>query len=85
MFDYDAGRRVTVYVPPDPPEAIVFAGDGQMIAQWGVMLEGADVPPTMIVDARNVFRRGRRCVGTLPFRCRTSGRPHGRLWCFGRR
>jgi hypothetical protein len=27
-FDYDDGRQVTVYLPPDPPEAIVFAGDG---------------------------------------------------------
>ncbi len=26
-FDYDGGRQVTVYVPPDPPEAVVFAGD----------------------------------------------------------
>lgn len=24
-FNYDDGRQVTVYVPPDPPEAIVFA------------------------------------------------------------
>jgi enterochelin esterase-like enzyme len=48
-FDYDAGRRVTVYVPPDPPEAIVFAGDGQMISQWGVTFEATDLPPTMIV------------------------------------
>jgi hypothetical protein len=32
-FDYDGGRQVTVYVPPDPPEAVVFAGDGQRIAQ----------------------------------------------------
>lgn len=31
-FDYDQGRQVTVYVPPDPPQAIVFAGDGQLIA-----------------------------------------------------
>jgi enterochelin esterase-like enzyme len=53
-FDYDAGRRVTVYVPPDAPEAIVFAGDGQMISQWGVILEGADLPPTMIVGAHHV-------------------------------
>ncbi|MGH9344107.1 MAG: esterase, partial [Terriglobia bacterium] len=22
MFEYDGGRQVTVYVPPDPPEAI---------------------------------------------------------------
>jgi hypothetical protein len=27
-FEYDSGRRVTSYVPPDPPEAVVFAGDG---------------------------------------------------------
>jgi enterochelin esterase-like enzyme len=53
-FHYDAGRQVTVYVPPDPPEAIVFAGDGQMISQWGVGLEGTDVPPTMIVGAHRV-------------------------------
>ncbi len=51
VFDYDGGRRVGVYVPPDPPEAIVFAGDGQLIAQWGGHLEAADVPPTMIVGA----------------------------------
>lgn len=48
-FDYDGGRQVTVYVPANPPEAIVFAGDGQMISQWGGFLEAADVPPTMIV------------------------------------
>jgi enterochelin esterase-like enzyme len=29
----------------------VFAGDGQLIAQWGSRLETADVPPTMIVGA----------------------------------
>jgi enterochelin esterase-like enzyme len=53
-FDYDGGRQVTVYVPPDPPEAIVFAGDGQMITQWGGLLEAADVPSTMIVGAHRV-------------------------------
>jgi enterochelin esterase-like enzyme len=50
-FDYDGGRQVTVYVPPDPPEAVVFAGDGQLISQWGGYLEAAGVPPTMIVGA----------------------------------
>lgn len=50
-FAYDSGRQVTVYVPPDPPEAVVFAGDGQLISQWGGYLEAADVPPTMIVGA----------------------------------
>src|SRR5581483_2961811 len=48
-FDYDDGRQVTVYVPPVPPAAIVFAGDGQMISQWGRFVEAADVPSTMIV------------------------------------
>jgi enterochelin esterase-like enzyme len=50
-FDYDGGRRVSVYVPPDPPEAVVYAGDGQLISQWGGDLEAADVPPTMVVAA----------------------------------
>lgn len=53
-FDHDGGRQVTVYVPPEPPEAIVFAGDGQMISQWGGFLEAADVPPTMIVGVHRV-------------------------------
>jgi enterochelin esterase-like enzyme len=48
-FDYDGGRQVTVYVPPVPPEIVVFAGDGQLISQWGGDLEAADVAPTMIV------------------------------------
>jgi enterochelin esterase-like enzyme len=53
-FDYDDRRQVTVYVPPAPPEAIVFAGDGQMISQWGWFLEAADVPSTMIVGVHRV-------------------------------
>ncbi len=53
-FDYDGGRPVTVYVPPDPPEAVVFAGDGQRISQWGRFLEAADVPPTMIVGVHGL-------------------------------
>jgi enterochelin esterase-like enzyme len=53
-LDYDDGRQVTVYIPSDPPEAVVFAGDGQLISQWGGTLEAADVPPTMIVGAHRV-------------------------------
>jgi enterochelin esterase-like enzyme len=53
-FEYDGGRKVTAYLPPDPPEAVVFAGDGQLIAQWGGALETADVPPTMIVGAHRL-------------------------------
>jgi enterochelin esterase-like enzyme len=53
-LDYDSDRQVTVYVPPDPPEAIVFAGDGQGISQWGGFLEAADVPSTMIVGVHGL-------------------------------
>jgi enterochelin esterase-like enzyme len=53
-LEYDGGRAVTVYVPPDPPDAVVFAGDGQLISQWGGVLEAADVPATMIVGAHRV-------------------------------
>lgn len=50
-FEYDGGRMATVYVPPDPPQAVVFAGDGQLISQWGGYLEAAGVPATMVVGA----------------------------------
>jgi enterochelin esterase-like enzyme len=53
-FEYDGGRRVTVYLPPAAPEAVVFAGDGQLISQWAEALEGAEVPPTMIVAAHRL-------------------------------
>jgi pimeloyl-ACP methyl ester carboxylesterase len=54
LLDYDGGRQVTVYIPPNPPEAVVFAGDGQLISQWGVFLEAADGPSTMIVGVHGL-------------------------------
>jgi hypothetical protein len=39
MFDYVDGRQITVYVPPDLPEAIVFAGDGQGHLEVGRLLD----------------------------------------------
>ena len=51
---YDGGRPVTAYVPPDPPEAVVFAGDGQGISQWGGFLEAAGVRSTMIVGVHGL-------------------------------
>lgn len=48
---YDGGRQVTAYVPVGPPEVVIFAGDGQLIARWGVDLEAVDLPATMIVGA----------------------------------
>jgi enterochelin esterase-like enzyme len=53
-FEYDGGRQVTVYVPQDPPRAVIFAGDGQEVSQWGGMLEAADVPSTMIVGVHGL-------------------------------
>ena len=53
-FGYDGGRQVTVYVPPRPPEAVVFAGDGQAISQWGGVLDAAGVPPVMIVGVHGL-------------------------------
>jgi enterochelin esterase-like enzyme len=53
-LDYDGGRQITVYLPPEPPTAVVFAGDGQLIAPWGEVLEAADVPATMIVGTHRL-------------------------------
>ena len=50
-LEYDGGRQVTAYVPPAAPEAVVFAGDGQLVTSWGGVLEAADLPPTMIIGA----------------------------------
>ena len=52
---YDGGRQVTAYIPLAPPTGIVFAGDGQVIAPWGVLLEAMpDLPPTMIVGVHGL-------------------------------
>ena len=53
-LDYDGGRQVTVYVPPAPAEAVVFAGDGQLISKWSSSLEAPDVPSTMIVGVHRL-------------------------------
>jgi len=60
MFEYDGGRQVTVYVPPDSPEAIVFASDGQRISKWGRLLEKADAPSTMVVGIHGLADETRR-------------------------
>ena len=52
-LDYDGGRQVAAYVPPDPPEAVVFAADGGWhMSRLSEAIEGAaaaDAPPTIIV------------------------------------
>ncbi|MBO0854622.1 MAG: esterase [Nocardia sp.] len=52
-LDFDGGRQVTVYVPPERPEAIVFTGDGQTRSRWGADLATADLPPTMFVGVHS--------------------------------
>src|SRR5690242_12232749 len=53
-LDYGGGRQVPVRVPQDPPEAGVCAGDGQLIPQWGGVLEAADVRSTVIVGVHRL-------------------------------
>ena len=53
-LDYDGGRPVTVYVPPVPPETVVFAADGQGVARWGGSLEAAGVPSAMIIGVHGL-------------------------------
>ena len=48
-FDYCRRRQVTVYVPANLPEAVIFAGDGQRISKWTRLLEKANITSTMIV------------------------------------
>ena len=50
-LDYDGGRRVTVYVPPSPPEYIVFTGDGQLVPQWSAVLEAATARPDTVLPS----------------------------------
>lgn len=51
--EFDGARTVTVHRPGTAPEAIVFAADGQRIAEWGRSLENTAVPPTMIVGVHS--------------------------------
>ena len=47
---YDGRRVVTVYVPPDPAEAVAFAADGGWhVFHLSEVLEAASTSPTMIV------------------------------------
>jgi enterochelin esterase-like enzyme len=54
-FGYDGGRQVTVYVPPEPAEALVFAADGGWhISRLGAALAAGTVPPTMVVGVHGL-------------------------------
>jgi enterochelin esterase-like enzyme len=52
---YDGGRQVTVYVPPDPPEGVVFAGDGGWhTSRLGAAIDATCGPSTMIVGVHGL-------------------------------
>ena len=54
-FSYDVGRKVTAYVPPDPPDAVVYVADGGWhTAGLGEALEAADSPSTMLVGVHGL-------------------------------
>jgi enterochelin esterase-like enzyme len=54
-LDYDGGRSITVYVPPDPPEAVVFAADGAWhISRLSGVIDGVSGPSTMIVGVHGL-------------------------------
>jgi len=53
-FAFDGGRAVTAYLPAEPPQAIVYAADGQLTAPWGESLAAAGGPPTMVVGVHRV-------------------------------
>jgi enterochelin esterase-like enzyme len=54
-LEYDGGRPVTVYVPPRPAEAVVYAADGAWhVDRLSEALEGASAPSTMIVGVHGL-------------------------------
>jgi enterochelin esterase-like enzyme len=57
---YDGGRGVSAWVPAARPQAVIFAGDGQLIAPWGDVVSDAGAPPTLIVGAHRAADETRR-------------------------
>jgi len=54
-FDFDGSRLVTVYVPPDPATAVVFAGDGGWhISRLGGALDASTARSTMVVGVHGL-------------------------------
>lgn len=54
-FGYDGGRQVTVYTPPHPAEAVVYAADGGWhISRLAEALDGSSARPTMVVGVHGL-------------------------------
>jgi enterochelin esterase-like enzyme len=49
VLDFDGGRPVTAYVPKHRVEAVVYAGDGEMISRWGAAIDDAGLRSTLVV------------------------------------
>ncbi len=66
-LDYDEGRQVTVYVPPDPAEAVVYAADGGWhIARLSEALRQASLRSTMIVGVHGLHEDDERLREYVP-------------------
>lgn len=66
-FEYDGGRPVTVYVPPDTPDAVVYCADGGWhISRLSEALEGANGSRTMIVGVHGMPDDDGRFTEYLP-------------------
>ena len=66
-FAYDGGRQVTVYVPPDPAKAVVFAGDGGWhISKLSGALDAATARSTMVVGVHGLPDDGGRLKEYVP-------------------
>ena len=59
-FAYDGGRQVTVWVPHKPVEAVVFAGDGALIAPWGEFVAETATRSTLLVGVHRAADETRR-------------------------
>ena len=54
-LDYDGGRQVTAYVPPDPAKAVVYAGDGGWhISRLARALDAATARSTMVIGVHGL-------------------------------
>lgn len=54
-FAFDGGRQVTAYVPPDPPDAVVYVADGGWhTAGLAQSLEAAGTSATMLVGVHGL-------------------------------
>lgn len=54
-FAYDGGRQVTAYVPPNPPDAVVYAADGGWhTSGLAEALEAAGARSTMVVGVHGL-------------------------------